>query len=180
MIKFLSKILDTIDSISIIVGKLSKYFILIIIGIMLFEIISRYVFNNPTEWVVEMSSYLFGAYFFLSGGYILLREGHVRMDILYVKWSEKLKKIVNIVTFPLFALYIGMIIYGGIGNTKFSLMSNEHSNSLWGPPLAPIKIVMIFGSVLLLLQGTSILIRDTFSVFNKELPKTLKSKNKNS
>jgi TRAP-type mannitol/chloroaromatic compound transport system permease small subunit len=171
MIKILSKILDTIDSISIFMGKLSKYFILIIIGIMLIEIISRYLFNNPTEWVVEMSSYLFGASFFLGGGYVLLKEEHVRMDILYINWTDKLRKIADVITFPLLALYIGMIIYGGINNVKFSILSSEHSNSLWGPPLAPIKIVIVLGSAILLLQATSIFIRDIFSIFNKHLVK---------
>lgn len=177
--KFLSKILDSIDYSSEIIGKFSKYLILVIISIMLFEIISRYVFNDPTEWVAELSSYIFGSYFFLGGAYILLREGHVRMDILYVKWTEKGKKIADIATFPLFALYVGIVVYGGIGNIQFSLKVNEHSNSLWGPPLAPIKIIMTFGSLLLLIQGISIFIRDIFTIFNKKLPSTFKSRNKN-
>jgi len=93
------------------------------------------------------------------------------MDILYINWTDKLRKIADVITFPLLALYIGMIIYGGINNVKFSILSSEHSNSLWGPPLAPIKIVMVLGSAILLLQATSIFIRDIFSIFNKDLVK---------
>jgi TRAP-type mannitol/chloroaromatic compound transport system permease small subunit len=168
--KFISKLLYVVDRFSVIIGKSCKYLILVILGIMLFEIISRYLFNSPTEWVVELSSYMFGVYFFLSGAYTLIRKQHVRMDILYIKWSRKVRKIADIVTFPLFAVYLGLFIYGGIGNIQYSLRNHEISNSLWGPQLAPIKIVIIIGTMLLLIQGIAILIRDIFIVFNKELP----------
>jgi len=179
-LKLLSKMLHTVDRFSTIIGKLCKYLILIILGIMLFEIISRYMFNKPTEWVIEMSSYMFGAYFFLSGAYTLIHDQHVRMDLLYVKWPRKVKKIADIVTFPLFAVYLGLLIYGGIGNIQFSLKFKEHSSSLWGPPLAPIKMVITIGTALLLIQGIAILIRDIFIVFNKELPGVCEGSCKNS
>mgnify|MGYP001145942085 CR=1 FL=1 len=168
--KFLFKIVNTINCFSKIIGRIAKYIIFIIIGIMLVEIFSRYFLNHPTEWSVELSTYLFGSYFFLSGGYVFLREKHVRMDILYIKWSRRRKKIADIATFPLMVVYLGLFIYGGIKNIQYSLKFNEHSNSLWGPPLAPIKIVIVIGALLLLIQGVSNLISDILILFNKEFP----------
>lgn len=179
ILKFISKLLCVVDRFSVIIGKSCKYLILVILGIMLFEIISRYMFNKPTEWVIELSSYMFGAYFFLGGAYTLIRDQHVRMDILYVKWSRKVRKIADIVTFPLFAVYLVLFIYGGIGNIQYSLRNHEISNSLWGPQLAPIKIVITIGTMLLLIQGITILIRDIFIVFNKDLPSVCEGSCKN-
>lgn len=166
--KFLSKLLDLIDQFSITIGKICKYLILVILGVMLFEIISRYFFNSPTDWAAELSSYLFGASFFLGGAYSLVREQHVRMDLFYVKLPKKTQKIVDLCTFPLVALYLGLFIYGGIGNTLFSIRNHEVSRSLWAPPLAPIKIIMVFGASLLLIQAINIMIRDIIFIFNKD------------
>lgn len=170
ILKFLFKIVNAVDRFSKIIGRLAKYIILVIIVVMLFEIFSRYLLHRPTEWSVELSTYLFGSYFFLSGGYVLFREKHVRMDILYTKWSRRGRKIADIATFPLLAVYLSLFIYGGIKNIQYSLKFNEHSNSLWGPPLAPIKIVIVIGALLLLIQGTSNLIRDILILSNKEFP----------
>jgi len=178
-LKFLFKIVNTINCFSKIIGRITKYMIFIIIGVMLVEIFSRYFLNRPTEWSMELGTYLFGSYFFLSGGYVLLREKHVRMDILYTKWSRRGKKIADIATFSLVAVYLGLFIYGGIKNVQYSLKFNEHSNSLWGPSLAPIKIVIVIGALLLLIQAVSILISDILILFNKEFPNIRKYNHEN-
>ncbi|MDD3655800.1 MAG: TRAP transporter small permease subunit [Atribacterota bacterium] len=176
--KFLSKLLNLIDQFSIMMGKICKYLILAILGVMLYEIISRYVFNSPTDWASELSSYMFGTLFFLGGAYSLIKEEHVRMDLLYIKWPRKVQKIADIATFPLLALYLGLFIQGGIGNTLFSIRNSEVSRSLWAPPLAPIKIIITFGAFLLLMEAISILIRDILVLFNKELPGVINSSSK--
>lgn len=169
--KYLSKVLQYIDQFSIVLGKICKYLLLAILGIMLFEIISRYVFNSPTDWAAELNSYLFGTSFFLGGAYSLIKGEHVRMDLLYIKWPIKMQKIIDIATFPLLALYLGLFIYGGIGNIQFSIKYNEVSRSLWAPPLAPIKIIITFGALLLLIEAISILTKDILFVLDKELPR---------
>jgi len=168
-LNFLSKILHFIDKFSVIVGKTCKYIILAILGVLLYEIISRYFFHSPTVWASELSSYMFGAYFFLSGAYTLKKEEHVRMDILYSKLSKRKQILLDIITFPLLALYLGLFIYGGIGNIKFSIKAHEVSHSLWAPPLAPIKIIITFGAVLFLIEAIYILIKDIFMLLNKDL-----------
>jgi len=158
--EFLSKIVCVVDYISITIGKLCKYLIIVLIGSMFLEIILRYVLNRPTQWSIEWTVYVFGTYFFMSGGYVLLRDGHVRMDILYSKWSKKGKIIADIATFPLLAIYLGLFVYGGIGNVQFALKFNQHSRTLWGPPIAPIKAIITIGGLLLLIQGIANLIRN--------------------
>lgn len=158
--EFLSKIVCVVDYINITIGKLSKYLIIVLVGSMLIEIFLRYGLKQPTQWSIEWTVYVFGTYFFMNGGYVLLRDSHVRMDIFYSKWSKKGKLIADIATFPFLAIYLAVFVYGGIGNIQYALKFDQHSRTLWGPPLAPIKTIITIGALLLLIQGIADLIRN--------------------
>ncbi len=56
-----------------------------------------------------------------------------------------------------------MLLYGGSLAWE-SLSIWEHSNSAWGPPLYPVKLMIPVGAFLLLLQGVAKLIRDILTL----------------
>lgn len=165
MPKALMTVARYIDSMSMWLGKILKFGIFVLIGILLYEIVSRYIFNSPTSWSVELGGFVFGAYFFIGGAYVLVRGAHVRMDILSSRWSPKTKAIVDLVTFPLFAVYLIVFIWGGFDSIEYALRLGQHSSSMWGPPLAPVKIIVTVGAALLLLQGLSLFIKDLSTIF---------------
>lgn len=150
-------------------GKILSGAVFVLIGILLIEAVARYIFNNPTPWSIELATFVFGTYFLFGGGYVLLRGGHVRMDALYNRWSLKTRAIVNAATFSLLAVYLIVFILGGISNITYTLAYNVHSTSQWAPPLAPIRIIVVVGAGLLLLQGVAILIRDIATIRGKRL-----------
>ncbi len=149
-----------IESMNNWLGKAVGGLVFALIGILLFETISRYVFNNPTVWSLELGAFIWGFYFLIGGGWVLLREGHVRMDALSHKWSPRRRAIFDLATFALMVIYLVTFILGGIDGALYSLGVGEGSFSKWNPPLAPIKITVVIGAVLLLLQGIAFLIRD--------------------
>ena len=159
-----------IESLSKTLGHILKGTVLIIIFILLFETVSRYIFDKPTNWSIELGQFLLGAYAMLGGAYVLLHERHVRMDALYSRWSAKGKAIADIATFPLIALYLAVIIIGGIHESSYALKFGQHSNSMWSPPLAPIKITVVVGVSILLLQSLALFIRSLLAVKGKDLP----------
>ncbi|MFC1938547.1 TRAP transporter small permease subunit [Chloroflexota bacterium] len=150
-------------------GKVLRFSALAIIGILLVEIVSRYIFNAPTLWAIEMATFILGAYFFIGGGYVLLREGHIRMDILYHRWSPRTRAIVGVATFFLAVIYLVTFIWGGIIDASYSLTFNQHSGSNWAPALAPIKIILVIGAFVLLLQASSFFIKDLATIRRKKI-----------
>jgi TRAP-type mannitol/chloroaromatic compound transport system permease small subunit len=152
-----------IESMNNWLGKAVGGLVFALIGILLFETISRYVFNDPTVWSLELGAFIWGFYFLIGGGWVLLREGHVRMDALSHRWPPRRRAIFDLATFALMAVYLVTFIIGGIDGVLYSLGVGEVSFSKWNPPLAPIKIIVVIGAVLLLLQGIAFLIRD-FSI----------------
>ncbi len=141
-------------------AKILSYFILIIFGLLIVEVIRRYLFNAPTVWANELTQMLFGAYIVLAGGYILASEGHVNVDILYSRLSRKTQAILDIITSVLFFLFCMMMVYYGGSLAWESLSTFEHSQSAWNPPIYPVKLTIPLGACLLLLQGIAKLIRD--------------------
>lgn len=158
-----------IESMSAWLGKILSGGIFVLIGILLVEAVSRYVFNAPTTWSIEMAQFTLGTYFLLGGAYVLSRRQHIRMDAFYSRWSMRRRATTDLATFAIFAVYLIVLIQSGIDNAAFSLQFSQHSSSEWGPPLAPIKIILTVGACLLFFQGVALLIRDLAIVRGKPL-----------
>lgn len=143
--------------------------IFVIIGVLLFETISRYIFNAPTVWSVEVSKFVFGAYFLLGGAYVLLTGGHVRMDILYGRWSPRRQAIMDVALFALFVIYVGVTLRSAIYHATMSTIMLQRSGTPWHPYLWPIKIIVVIGFLLMLLQGISQFIKSIATIRGKPL-----------
>lgn len=158
-------VLKFIDGLNDWVGRVIAYGVLIMSVLVLSEIVRRYFFNAPTVWGTELTQMTFGIYVILSGSYILRWGGHVNVDILYSRFSPRAKAVVDIVTFSLFILFCGMMLWYGGSLAWESLSIWEHSNSAWHPPIYPVKMMIPIGAFLLLLQGIAKLIRDILTLF---------------
>ena len=150
-------------------GRIFGFLIFMLLFILLFEAVMRYVFRLAVVWAIELSSFVLGTYFILGGAYALLRNAHVRMDALYNRWSVKRRAVVDLATACCGAVYLATFILGGIRDVRFSLTYGQHSASIWAPQLAPIKIIIVIGAVLLVLQLVAFFIRDISIVRGKPI-----------
>ena len=128
------------------------YLIFVMMGVLLFSSISRGVFNVSHIWVVEVAQMTMAAYYILGGGYSMQLGSHVRMDLLYGRWSLKTRAIVDMVTGFCLIFYVIFLLYGGISSTQYAIEYGQKNYSSWAPPMAPIKIVMTLGIAMMLLQ----------------------------
>ena len=152
-------ILGIIDTLSEWSGKAFSVLILFIIAILLYEVTMRYLFGNPTIWAHETSQHMFGAYAMMSGAYILLKRQHIRIDILYDHLSSRAKAGVDLFTYLLFFLFIGVIMTFGWQMAWHSLKISEISNTTFHPLLYPVKLTIPIGAFLMLLQGLAHFLR---------------------
>jgi TRAP-type mannitol/chloroaromatic compound transport system permease small subunit len=151
------------------VGKFSMYLVIAIGGVLLFESLSRTFFNRPHIWVVETAQFLMVAYYLLGGGYSDILDSHVRMDLLYGRWSAARQALSDVLTFVLLFLYMVFLLVGGIYGIKYAIKYNQTNYTPWGPPLAPIKIIMAIGILLMLLQLIATFFKDLAKVMGKDL-----------
>jgi TRAP-type mannitol/chloroaromatic compound transport system permease small subunit len=149
-----------VDNINEWIGEKSSYLILVMIASIIYETFVRYLFNSPTVWVHETSSYIFGVSLMLGGGYTFLRRGHVNVDIVHNRFSPRGKAILDIMSSILLFSFASVLIWKGADFAWNSLRSFETSSTVWAPPIYPIKLSIPIGGALLFLQGLSKLLND--------------------
>jgi TRAP-type mannitol/chloroaromatic compound transport system permease small subunit len=142
------------------VGKFSMYLIFAMGGVLLFESIARTIFNQPHIWVVEIAQFTMAAYYLLGGGYSMILKGHVRMDLLYGRWSVKRQALADLITGPILIFYLVFLLVGAYSAIEYAVIYGQKNYTPWAPPLAPIKIIMGIGIVLMLLQTIARFFKD--------------------
>jgi TRAP-type mannitol/chloroaromatic compound transport system permease small subunit len=166
----MDKFLNWIDSTNQRVGNLTKWLILILTAVMVFDVIMRYLFNAPTVWGFDISYMLGGTFFILGMGYTLLKDKHVRVDVFSSKFSARTKACIEVLlSLLLFFPAFGLLFYQLIPYVLRSWMDQEKSlESFWRPPIYPFKTALLVGVALLLLQGFSLFIRNLRIIRNKK------------
>lgn len=152
MNKVFKAYVDGVTATSKAVGHFAIFLVFGMIGILFFETVSRTIFNHPWIWTVEMAQFVMAAYYTLGGAYTLLMDGHVRMDLTYARWSPKNKALADVLTMVIIMLYLGVLLVGGFLSLEYSVKYKQKSYSSWAPQVTPIKIIMLFGMVLMTLQ----------------------------
>lgn len=140
------------------VGRLTMYMIFVMIGVLLYSSISK-TFFLPAHWTLETSQFLMVAYFLLGGAYSLQLAAHVRMDLAYGVMTKRRQTWLDCFTIMFLFLYLGVLLYGAISSTTYSLTYGERSPTAWRPYLSPIKIIMTIGIALTFIQALSLLIK---------------------
>ncbi|RKF19943.1 TRAP transporter small permease subunit [Alginatibacterium sediminis] len=148
-----------VEAVNYRVGRFAMYLIIVLIGILFYSAVSK-LGHFPSLWTLEMAQFVMVAYYMLGGPYSMQLQSHVRMDLVYGNWSIKTKSMVDAFTICMLIFYLGVLLYGGISSTSYALEYGERSYSAWRPYMAPIKIVMCFSIVLMLLQAFAVLIKD--------------------
>lgn len=145
------------------VGLVAMYMVFAIMGVLFWSSVSK-TFFLPSLWTLELAQFLMVAYYLLGGGYALKTESHVRMDLLYARWSEKGQAWSDAITSVFLISFLIMLFYGGLSSTEYALKYGEKSYSSWAPKMAPIKIIMCIGIFLTLLQAIATFFKDVAKI----------------
>jgi TRAP-type mannitol/chloroaromatic compound transport system permease small subunit len=158
-----------VEAVGHFVGRIMMYFIFVMMGVLLLSSGSRAFFSVSYIWVVEISQFLLAAYYLLGGAYSMQLNAHVRMDLLYSRWSPRRRAFADSITAFCIIFYLIVLLLGGISSTEYALQYDQRNYSAWAPPLAPIKIIMTIGIALMLLQTVSTFFKDLAKARGKPL-----------
>ncbi len=162
-----SKFTDLIDRLSTNVGQYVAYWALIAVFGYYYEVLARFVFNSPTNWVHESMFLMFGMQYMLSGAFAYREDQHVRVDVIYAQFSVRGKAIADIITSVFFFIFTITMLWTTIRFAMDSVFVGEHSFTEWGIQYWPVKLTMPIGAALMVLQGVSKLIKDIIIVTRK-------------
>jgi len=156
----IQKFVRGVDAFNRRVGRLAMYLFYVMGAILLYSTLSRVFFGTPINWVLEMSQFLLSAYYLLGGAYVLQLNGHVRMDLFYDRLSARNRAVTDAFTILFVIFFLVVLLGGGISSTNYAIKYNQVNYSAWSPVLWPIKVVMTFGVLLMLLQCISTFFKD--------------------
>jgi len=162
--------LHAIDAISEWSGKIVSMLIFPIIGLIVLDVVMRYFFNAPIKYAHEVSLFMFAGLSLLAGAYCLRHRAHVRMDIIYGRFSHRQQAILDVITAGLFFLFLIILLRESFLGALDSWHLKETTVSAARAILWPAKALVPIAAALLLLQGLSKFIRDFFhAALGKEL-----------
>jgi|APTNR8051073442_1049403.scaffolds.fasta_scaffold05579_1 TRAP-type mannitol/chloroaromatic compound transport system permease small subunit len=150
----------TVDALNRFVGEFVGYWSVIAVFVYYYEVVARYVFNSPTNWAHESMFLMFGMQYLLAGGFALLNESYVRVDVFYANFSPRGKAICDLITSVFFFIFVAAILWSGYVFARDAVNYGEVSFTEWGIQYWPVKITIAVGALLLLLQGISKVLRD--------------------
>ncbi|KJS00435.1 MAG: hypothetical protein VR65_13155 [Desulfobulbaceae bacterium BRH_c16a] len=154
-----------IDALNEKIGLYSAYLILPLIGVVMYEVVMRKVFNAPTSWGFEMTVFLYGIHFMLALGDTHRVNGHVQIDIFEARLKPLNRTRLRIITnIFLFIPTMGCLTIWSIKYAITSWGMLELASSSWAPAIYPYKTVMAIGFVLFFLAGVSKLLQDFSSL----------------
>jgi TRAP-type mannitol/chloroaromatic compound transport system permease small subunit len=169
MPKAVKAFVHAVDAVNTVVGKFTMYLVFAMIVILLYEPISRTVFDKPLIWSMEIAQFTMAAYWTLGGGYSMILKGHVRMDLLYGRWSVKKKATVDAFTGLFLIFYMVFLLVGAYSSVEYAIVYGQKNRSAWAPYMAPIKIIMGIGVLLMLLQAIASFFKDLAKAMGEKL-----------
>tara|TARA_Y100000590_G_scaffold117257_1_gene134027 strand:- start:599 stop:1258 length:660 start_codon:yes stop_codon:yes gene_type:complete len=152
----------TIDWICEKIGRITMYLVFIMMAILILSFVTRNIINFPLLWIIEMAQFTMTAYYLLGGGFSMLMDDHVRMDLFYSKFSERNKARMDALTSIFLIFYLIVLLYGSITSLIYTLETNQRLFTAWAPYVWPIKVLMLIGIFLMLLQSISMFFKDIY------------------
>lgn len=166
-----------IDRITNLIGKLASWLVLVMIGVGVWNVLSRYIGhaigkNLSANGLIETQWYLFDIVFLLGAAYALQHNEHVRVDVFYAQWNRRRKALADLLGTLFFLLpFSVLVIYFSWGSVVRSWSVRETSPDPGGLARYPIKTMIIVSFVLLILQGISDVIKN-WAIYTGVLPAT--------
>lgn len=157
-----------IDAVNEWLGKVISFLVILMMITVVYEVIMRHLFASPTEWAFETTNFMLLWISALAAGNTLGHKEHVRIDLVYGRLKKRNQAVLDLFTSSLFFFFIILFIFHS-GEMAFeSVVVQEHTESVWGPPLYPQKIVLFIGGCLIFLQGIAKFISDFLTATNRD------------
>jgi TRAP-type mannitol/chloroaromatic compound transport system permease small subunit len=171
--KILARYVHFVDSMTEFFGKIAMYIVMVTVFVGFANVVLRYVgkaigVRLTSNLVIELQWYLYSLIFFFGFAYILKHGINVRVDFWYAEqpkerkaWIDIIGHLVSLIPFALIGLWV---TYQPV-LTSWGLRPNgswgkwELSPDPSGLPRAPIKSMIIFAFITLLLQAIAEMIK---------------------
>lgn len=158
---------DTLDRFIDRVGRVTGWCAFALVCVMSFNVLLRYMFRTGSVAMQEMEWHLMAPICLLGLSYALLHDGHVKVDILYGRFSLRAQRIVDLISMILVCVVVAILIYLSIPYVEQSFSIGEQSPDPGGLTHRWIlKAMLPIGFALLLIQSVASTLRALVAVID--------------
>ena len=149
-----------IDAINGAIGRWVSWLLLAAVLISAGNAVIRKIFDISSNAWLELQWYLYGTVFMLAAAYALLRNEHIRIDILSGSWTKRTRDWIDLILHIIFLVPFSFLMaYLAWPWFWLSFRSGEVSSSAGGLTIWPAKAVVLIGFILLTAQAFSEIIK---------------------
>jgi TRAP-type mannitol/chloroaromatic compound transport system permease small subunit len=158
-------VIHAIDRVTESVGLVVAILVVPLVLANTIEVFMRYALRQPTAWAADVTVMSFGALFMLGAAYALRKGAHVRTDMLWDKFSDRTKGIIDSIAFVVFFFPTMAILFSiSLEELLYSIDMDERSSlSTWRPVIWPLRAAIPLAAALLMLQGVSELMKSLWA-----------------
>jgi TRAP-type mannitol/chloroaromatic compound transport system permease small subunit len=160
----------SIDKIDEWIGEVISWLVLLLVLVTVYDVLMRYLFQAGSVALQEIEVHLFATNFMLTAGWALLREGHVRVDLLYSRLGTRKRAWVNLLGALFLCIpYCVVVIWAAFPFVIDSWSIQEGSPDPGGLGARYLlKTVIPLAFALILLQALSQAIKNLLIVIEKK------------
>ena len=153
------------DIVSLVCSRLAMIATALIVIIMFYEVVSRYVFSRPTLWANELSLWIASFVFLFAGQYAMQQRSHIRIYVIYDMMPRWMQKTSDVISVSLICTFFFALLWGGYNDALRRMLRMETFGTAWDPPIpGTLKPAILIIILLVTIQAVSNLIAD----WNKE------------
>ena len=151
-----------VDRIALFIGRVTMILIIVMTGVMLYEVFLRYVVEAPTLWANELTLWIAGFVFLLSGLYAMQQRCHIRIFLLYNVVPRWMQHAFDVISVLLLWIFVFFLVYGSFHQVfVVKFYKWEMFGTAFDPPIpATVQPMILITLVLIALQAAVNLIAD--------------------
>ncbi|GAB4288512.1 MAG: TRAP transporter small permease subunit [Ignavibacteriaceae bacterium] len=158
IIRFIGKFVGFANSMSEITGKITSWITFLLVLVVSYDVIVRYIFNQSSVALQELEWHLFALIFLVGAAYTLKQDDHVRVDVIYTHLTPQKKALINFLGCLLFLIpFCLIVILSSVNFVEASFLVRETSPDAGGLPARFIlKAFIPVSFFFLLIQGIAL------------------------
>jgi TRAP-type mannitol/chloroaromatic compound transport system permease small subunit len=162
----LNAFLALVDRVSKILVSIVMALLSVLVAAMLYEVVSRRVFDAPTLWAFDVSYMINGIIFLGAAGYTLMRNEHIRIDVFSQRLPVSVQHAINFAIYAcLFLPAMAIICHSAVSDAYHAFVTGEVERvSPWAPLIWPYYSAVALGLLVLFLQSIAQTIRHAIGI----------------
>ena len=151
-----------IDRIALFVGRVTMLMVLLMTGVMLYEVFLRYAVRQPTLWANELTLWIAGFVFLCSGFYAMQQRCHIRIFLLYDVCPRWLQRTFDVLSAALVVVFAFFLVFGSFYQVFVIKFYNwEMFGTAFDPPIpATVQPAILIIITLIAIQAVINVISD--------------------